>query len=185
MNIVKTKTGNTLAYSDLENPAQPIILCSKPTPDTIFIGIDPGASGAIAAIYPDGNSFTVEYDSLIKSRDILRCLKNKTVKILCVVELVGGYIGTPQPGSRMFSFGRNFGNWEGLLSALQIQYILIRPQEWQKSIQGLSGLKGPERKRALRDYAAQQFPSIKVTLANADALLLAQWAKKNYFRFTK
>jgi hypothetical protein len=91
------------------------------------------------------------------------------------MEHVGGYIaGAKLPGSSMFKMGHNAGYWEGALSALGVKVIRIRPQEWQKGITGITGKKGPDRKRALRDEAIRRFPQLKPTLQTCDALLIAE-----------
>jgi hypothetical protein len=79
----------------------------------------------------------------------------------------------------MFKFGQNFGYWLGLLAALEVRTVLVRPQTWQRGLAG-SSLKGPERKRALRDEAARRFAAagVRVTLDNCDALLLLDYAQR-------
>ncbi len=76
----------------------------------------------------------------------------------------------------MFKFGTSYGRALGSLEALQIRTVLVRPQVWQKTIGLGSTLKGPQRKRALRDVAKRLYPTHKVTLANCDALLILEHA---------
>lgn len=139
-----------------------------------LLGIDPGACGALAFDVDDGahvykTKDTDPFDSLK-----VTALPGSTAYI----EEVGGYIGKPQPGSSMFKFGRQYGYWLGLLRAMGIRTILVKPQAWQKGLSGLQGKKGPERKRALRDEASRRFPGVKVTLDNADALLILDYGKR-------
>lgn len=53
--------------------------------------------------------------------------------------------------------------------------VLVTPQRWQKSISGLSGLKGSPRKRALREAARRLYPMSAATLFTADAILIGDW----------
>jgi hypothetical protein len=76
----------------------------------------------------------------------------------------------------MFKFGTSYGRALGALEALKIRTVLVRPQVWQKTIGLGSTLKGPERKRALRDIAKRLYPSHNVTLTNCDALLILEHA---------
>jgi hypothetical protein len=109
--------------------------------------------------------------------DMLRLWKgNSGNSLVAYVEQVGGYIGKPQPGSAMFKFGTSYGRALGALEALRIRTVLVRPQVWQKTIGLGSTLKGPDRKRALRDIAKRLYPQHGVTLANCDALLILEHA---------
>src|SRR4029077_20610175 len=96
---------------------------------------------------------------------------------VAVLEDVGGFTGTPQPGSRMFTFGRGYGQLEGFLIALGYQILRVRPQVWQKAL-SLGTRKGeskPDHKRRMRGKALDLFPQIKPTLDQADALLIVWW----------
>lgn len=143
--------------------------------NTSIIGIDPGKSGAIAIIYPNGDSFAWNFDSEFDTLELLRDIKKSENKLSCYMEEVGGFIGKKQPGSRMFSFGNNYGFLRGILMAEGISTELVRPQKWQKGLSGLSGLKDTQRKRALKEHACRLFPKLKPTLKTCDALLIARY----------
>src|SRR5690606_26138113 len=98
-------------------------------------------------------------------------------------ELVGGYVGGKgNTGSSMFAFGDGYGYMRGLITAYHIPLHLVRPQTWQKGIPGLAGNEKPQRKRALKEHAGRLFPSLKgVTLKTCDALLIAEWGRRNLF----
>lgn len=76
------------------------------------------------------------------------------------------------PSSAGFKLGESFGQVCGVLRALDIPLILIRPKEWQSGLSGLKGLSGAPRKRLLADHARRLMPKAKLTLRNADAALL-------------
>ncbi len=144
---------------------------------TRIIGIDPGKNGGLAVIYEDGRVYA--WGGLPDSDwiDTLRSLSvvESNIQVIAYLEQVGGFIGKQQPGSAMFRFGESFGFIRGVLQTLAISTELVRPQAWQKSLVGLAGLEGQARKRALREHASRLFPSIKPTLATADALLIARY----------
>jgi len=143
-----------------------------------IIGIDPGANGGIAVLFEDGRSWAW---SMPEDSDLIGILRDLSfcedgVRVTAALELVGGYVGKHQPGSAMFRFGESFGFLRGVLQTLRIPTELVRPQEWQRGLPGVKGSEGPARKRLLREHAARLFPDLKVTLATADALLIARWA---------
>ena len=149
---------------------------------TLLIAIDPGASGAIAVKWPGKPmlAYPMPDDAdLVEMMGAYQaaCLLDGTDPI-AYLEEVGGYIGKPQPGSSMFKFGSGYGFIRGVLAANRIKTVLVRPQTWQKGVSGVQSTKGPERKRALKEAAARLYPNIKVTLTNADALLIADYAAK-------
>jgi hypothetical protein len=86
--------------------------------------------------------------------------------------------------SAAFTFGCEFGRWLGFLGG---RVELVTPQVWQfhylkngyRAL--LEGVQGPTRKRNLRIIAQAEFPDVKVTLQNSDALLIANYhyAKSN------
>jgi hypothetical protein len=145
-----------------------------------FIGIDPGAHGALVWMDERGSIIihkTADTPPIEALRDSV-CTEPGE-KVVAVIELVGGFIaGKFLPGSSMFKMGKSAGYWEGALAALGVRTLVVRPQEWQAGIPGLTGKKGTERKRALRAEAVRRFPTVKVTLDNCDALLLADYCRR-------
>ena len=98
----------------------------------IYIGIDPGAKGSMALIFPDDRKpevFPFEsnlYQSVLKS-----IVDEDTAK--CSLERVGAM---PKQGvTSMFNFGMNYGFIQGLLTAYSIPYELVTPQKWKKEFQ--------------------------------------------------
>jgi hypothetical protein len=147
-----------------------------PASQLTIIAIDPGVHGALCFIAPKGHPIihaTDKTDPFDALQDAL-CLKDPA-DCVAYMEKVGGYIGKPQPGSHMFKLGQSAGLWEGMLRALRIRTIMVRPQDWQAGITGTTRKKGPDRKRALRAEARRRFPSLKPTLDTCDALLIADY----------
>lgn len=144
-----------------------------------IIGIDPGAHGALAYFNDDGSLSGIYATA---HQPPIEALREATLMIdprdcIAYLERVGGFIkGQRLPGSAMFKMGHSAGYWEGALAALKVRTILVRPQVWQAGIPGVAGQKVPAvRKRALKDEAIRRFPSLKITLDNCDALLIADY----------
>lgn len=142
-----------------------------------IIGIDPGANGGIAVLFEDGRTWAMGMPGDSELIGVLRDLSHADTPVqpVAFLELVGGYIGKGQPGSAMFRFGESFGFVRGVLQTLRIPTELVRPQVWQRGLPGVKGSEGVKRKRLLKEHAARLFPDLKVTLATADALLIARW----------
>lgn len=141
------------------------------------IGIDPGASGAIAVITDkDTWATTFEDDSVGRTiAETVNSLRFEGYDVQCVLESVHSFPG--QGVASSFKFGRVFGEAIGCLDALEIPYRLVRPQEWQKGIYGLPKKKdgATAHKRFLKQEAQRRFPQCKPTLKTCDALLIADF----------
>jgi crossover junction endodeoxyribonuclease RuvC len=151
-----------------------------------IIAIDPGKSGGIAV----ANRLSTYCEPMPETQgdliDLLRNIRTNEElegdEILCVLEQVGGFTGKKQPGSRMFSFGEGYGFIKGVIQALEIPLVMVRPQAWQK-VFGL-GTAGAcasktEWKNKLKAEAQRRYPQLKVTLKTADALLILDWAMRD------
>lgn len=141
-----------------------------------LIAIDPGKGGGMALFE---NGVAVEAHKFTEADEAAEWAKAVCIRyesVTAVIEQVGAMPG--QGVTSMFSFGENFGWWQGLLSGLGVPFKRVRPQEWQRGLPGLQKAKGADRKRRLKSLAAEQFPSAKPTLATCDALLIGAWASK-------
>jgi len=149
------------------------------TPTKELIAIDPGKSGGIAWKMAYGTRAVpmpaTEPDIAQKLKEIYYHLDKPTV----IIEEVGGYIGRPQPGSAMFTFGRNFGFLLGVLTCLSARIVLVRPQKWQSFLSlGTSDGNKTKWKNKLKAKAQNLYPDLDVTLAISDALLLLEYGRK-------
>lgn len=141
----------------------------------IWVGVDPGRSGAIAfvpGLSDNGQPWFLSLsDSPNDLADGIRAA-HTVGNLYCALESVHS---SPQMGVKSaFTFGQSFGQAEMLLVALQVPYERVSPQRWQKDLRCLTG----GDKRVTKRMAANLFPKTKVTHRNADALLLAVWAQK-------
>lgn len=79
----------------------------------------------------------------------------------------------------MFKFGASTGGLRMALIASGVIFDEIPPKQWQKFV-GVIGTKGETKtqfKNRLKAKAQQLFPEQRVTLATADALLIAYYCK--------
>ena len=144
----------------------------------IVLGIDPGASGGLAWMR-GGKISSVRMPK--SDQEILKSLEKLTPPSLprpvVYVEQLTGFVGRTNPGARMFKFGKGYGFLLGVLFTLQWDVKFVTPSVWQKSLGiGTKGERKPQEwKRVLKDEAQRLFPSQKVTLATADALLILRF----------
>lgn len=137
----------------------------------IFIAIDPGRNGGIAWHDLNGVQAISMPDTVRDLVDALRgiCIGEVFSRIECVVERVHAM---PHDGSAAaFAFGENVGEIHGVLAALGIPYRFVTPQQWQKKVGALPKDK-KERKNALKAFAQERYPHLKVTLKTSDALAM-------------
>lgn len=147
----------------------------------IYIGIDPGVSGGIAAIDQQRN---VERAIVMPSTDadILAALRHlawhHTVK--AVIEDVHA---SPQMGVvSAYTFGGIVRALRMALTAADIPFHAIRPGEWQRALgclqpKGAARAFGQKDKNITKRRAIELFPAAKVTHSIADALLLAEYCR--------
>jgi crossover junction endodeoxyribonuclease RuvC len=142
-----------------------------------WIGVDPGKTGAVALIHEDGELVADWPGSPAGAADILTAWRLEYRVELVALELVHSM---PKQGVKStFTFGQNFGQWEGILAALRLPHVLTRPQEWQRGLVRLSD--GPDTKARSLAAARRLFPDAELSRkrdhGRADALLLAWWAR--------
>lgn len=146
---------------------------------TIYLGIDPGKSGAICSVNLFGFPETITRLN-VTSRDIWNKLSDISVDHQCVaiIELVNAM---PNQGvASTFKFGESFGLLLGFLTASGIPFERVRPSVWCKSM----GLKRKDKesntdwKNRHKQLAQELFPDIEITHANADALLIAEYCRR-------
>lgn len=88
----------------------------------------------------------------------------------------------------MFSFGRNTGHLEMALIANDIPVCRVTPVKWQNAALVSTPKKRlmtpAQWKNHLKAEAQRRFPAVKVTLANADALLILDAVLKGGLKHT-
>ena len=97
----------------------------------IYMGIDPGKSGALAAIDQDGKIISLcSFDEENYRSAMLHIIKSGGDDgIRCCLEKVSAM---PKQGvTSMFNFGTNFGWIQGMLFSFFISYQLVTPKKWK------------------------------------------------------
>jgi crossover junction endodeoxyribonuclease RuvC len=154
----------------------------------VYIGIDPGLSGGVAAI--DGSLHILHlvdtpvisvsgrhsYD-VGEMANILRrlALLGDSIVVLEAAQSMPG-----QGVSSTFSTGYGFGLWCGIIGALALPYRTVRPSVWIRKI--LAGSPGEGKARSI-GFALRMFPGAELIPpgcrkprdGRADALGLAFW----------
>ena len=138
-----------------------------------IIGIDPGTNGAIAWIIDGKPCVEKMPDTLQDLWELLRDIASEG-NCHAYIEQVHS---SPQMGVKSaFTFGNGFGHLEMALTAACIPFTRIRPQVWQRELGCLT--KGD--KNVTKRKAQELFPSLKITHATADALLIATYGTKQH-----
>ena len=138
------------------------------------IGIDPGKGGGIAVL----TSKTAKVYACPKTVEDMAtligiCLNGvSSDKVKVVIEKVWAFPTDGRIGS--FSFGNNYGQWQGILASYEIDPVYVTPKTWQMHFEIKKGLPKAIRKKILKQMAIDKYPDMKgITLKTADALLIA------------
>ena len=138
----------------------------------IYLGIDPGKSGAIAGVWADGSPFASHAHGDWTEHDIAEWLLGFDLEqCKAVIEKVAS---SPQMGvTSSFTFGRSYGFLRGVLAAYRVPFLEVSPQKWQKAMGCLT--KGD--KNVSKAAAQRLWPTLKLTHRNSDAMLLAEYGR--------
>jgi hypothetical protein len=137
------------------------------------IGCDPGVNGGIAWI-TGGNPCVEKMPDTLQ--DLWELIRDISSEGECHAYLEQVH-SSPQMGVvSAFTFGNGFGHLEMALTAAGIPFTRVRPQVWQKELGCLT--KGD--KNISKRKAQELFPSMKVTHATADSLLIATYGTKQH-----
>lgn len=175
----------------------------------IFIGIDPGNKGGIAALGEDGAidlciimPVAGKYIDPAALADIVY-MRYSSCNVVACLEKVSAMPG--QGVSSTFTFGISYGIIMGVLAAMTIPYHLVTPQTWRKEV--LVGLPHKAKqvgkvrtpldkardkkaiKQAAIDYCRRTWPEQSLLPTKrctkphdgmADALCIAEYALRHY-----
>lgn len=157
----------------------------------IKLAIDSGWAGAIAVSYKNQvwtvNSGETYKDIFDDVKQIKNLADDEGYTIDCLLEQVHGMPG--QNVKATWSQCENYTAYQVILTCLGISYKLITPKSWQKLFVGVpsastnkdmdkkeaNSLKSKakaERKKYFKERMQMLYPSLKVTLDNADALAI-------------
>ncbi len=152
-------------------------------------GIDPGKGGGICILDKEGKIkflskfLDTEVEMASWLNDILESNDfSLTYSLFINIEKVWAFPG--QGVSSCFNFGKNFGTWLGILAALKISHKEVPPQRWMKH-HGAMPKDKKDRKNHIKRLAMQRYPNEKITLATADAVLIALYNYETYNKQTE
>ena len=142
---------------------------------TAYVGIDPGAHGAIAYVTGDSWAFNAEEFAKHTPLEWFEFLKfiKATHGAFAMIERVSAM---PRQGvSSTFKFGYQAGMCEAMVLAAGIPYEFVTPAKWQAALKCLSH----GDKNVTKRKAQELFPGpLKITHGNADALLIAEYCRR-------
>jgi hypothetical protein len=141
----------------------------------MYAGIDVGVSGGIALI-GESEPICVKFKDRT-DRDLWEIIRDMTKDVQTVlIERVNTMPHDGRVGA--FNFGLNYGILRGALAAANPRYGFVSPAKWQRHF-GLIKKKGETnvQKKNRHKAVAQQLFSVPVFHWNADALLIAEYAR--------
>lgn len=161
---------------------------------TIYLGIDPGFSGAIASLNSvTGDLHVIDMPVLTNTKgkteidhiqlfEALRVPEPRHMQIHCYLEFIASRPGQSAPA--MFRFGQGYGALEMAIAANRIPVTYITPTQWKKYF-GLSSDKGASRGLATKRFPNQAdlFTRVKDD-GRAEAALLALFGMEKSVRKT-
>lgn len=173
-----------------------------------WIGIDPGATGAIAVLTSDGN--VAVYDFPGDERALTDLVFDIHMSSRVQMVIMEQQQAMPQQGvSSVFKIGMNYGMWLAAIAARGWPMCLVRPAAWKKGHgypappAKVKGQEKADRKRIMNQHkkalkahsltvARRTFPQAADRLTRssmdhdrAEALLLADLARKQVFYETE
>lgn len=144
---------------------------------TAFLGIDPGVTGAIALIHPEGQIVENWPGDEVAAVNLIRSLLLQYDIRRAAIEDNGA--GPPKGKFGFIKLSENKGIWRGVLASHGVPFVLVRPQEWMK---GTVPKKGSGKDKPSLAVARRLFPNLdlhrKADHNRADALLIAEWARR-------
>lgn len=158
---------------------------------SFVIGIDPGASGAVAILQHDGK-FVQVFDMPTVEVKVGGKAKRRISPEMLVAELklytdegavawIEHVSAMPGQGvSSMFAFGESFGIARGVLAGLRVPTYTVPPAVWKRALQLNSGKDGSRSKAAqMWPASAGEFKRVKDD-GRAEAALIAEYGRKQH-----
>ena len=140
-----------------------------------YLGIDPGQSGGIALVnMVQAETWPIRKLTERDISDLFERIKAEHSVAMAIIERVWS---RPKQGvASSFKFGASYGFLRGMLWAHRFRFEEVTPAKWQRKMGCLTrGDKNISKRRA-----QQLFPALKITHATADALLLAEYARRTH-----
>lgn len=146
-----------------------------------YIGIDPGKSGAYAALSSVNGETIIDTENFVTAQLAYEWMKDKKLDGgIQMVALEHVHAFPKQGVTSVFTFGENYGFWQGLLLAGQVPFTYVTPIKWQREV--LDSKRKGDTKALAVEYVNRVFPFLKLRPSHhgkADAVCLALYAKKS------
>ncbi len=154
----------------------------------MYVGIDPGLSGALAVLGEEGQLIAVWDTPTVKTGkktvyDVAEMAKILSWERDWATVTMEQAQGMPGQGiTSTFRIGEGFGIWRGILAAFKMPLLTVRPSVWQRAMfKGVAIGNGTKEKSVT--LAMQLFPGIDLTPGRcrtpkdgrSDAALIARY----------
>lgn len=145
----------------------------------LYIGIDPGLSGGLAALTAEGE-LVWAVPMMRTPYDLLQFLKRINEERLARAMVEHAHSFPRQGHVGAFTFGKNIGHLEMALLAAGIPANTVSPKAWQLELQCLTGGNKNISKRRAQELFPSALPTgpASITHSIADALLLAEYGRR-------
>lgn len=152
-----------------------------------IIAIDPGANGGIAVYRPNAPLTSVKMPK--SAEDIKNYLEywKEIARPIVFIEKLSvrpDDIAVEQGGANMgklFRIQKMIANFEQLKTTIELSgvpYVQVHPMKWQNALKlRIKGEEKKERKNRYKKVAGDLYPEMKITLWNADALLIMHFGR--------
>ena len=147
-----------------------------------IIGIDPGKSGGIAVWRPKKKVEVIKMPAdLFELSQWFEYMKG-VCKPLVFVEKVqlrpDDVNDNPGKAFRVQKLLSEFEKLKTIITMCGIPFVLAHPLKWQNELKlRIKGEEKPERKKRIQRAAAECYKDVKVTLWNADALMIMHFGR--------
>jgi len=152
----------------------------------VYLGIDPGKKGSLALV--DNERFMLAHDptpmlklkkpdyDIVEMKLLLMRYLDFGFIDLCILEKAQAM---PKQGvTSMFSIGKGYGIWLGLLTSLEVPFIEVHPRVWTRKLLVGAGGEGKDRNyNVARRLFPEWHPQFKYEKEYGDSLLLAEYGR--------
>jgi hypothetical protein len=143
----------------------------------IILGVDPGVTGGIAFLYPDGKINAIDIPNVAGevNIDALMRVFTSVKPDIAIIERASSMPG--QGVSSTFKFGVAYGALRALVVACGIPHSLVSPIVWKKHFR-LSADKEQSRALAIRFWPGSGLFDRKKDHGRAEAALIAKYEQE-------
>lgn len=148
---------------------------------SLWVGVDPGASGAIALVSDDIIVGVMHLSSPVL--DLFGFLRDYQAAVdFAILEQVNsfGAGGRKMGATSAFNFGASYGTASTLLSTSAVPFETRTPKQWQQAM-GIKYEKAwtdTQKKNHTKSRAQALWPEFPFTHKTADAVLIAEYCRR-------